>query len=179
MALTGKDWFQFDDRCWKQQGTIYDLGCLGWDWTQPFIGKIPVVGVDPLEGHCPSGTVLIRAVVTPFPGNCRMHGINIGASLYPADGTGELVPAVTWQELQAAHGPANLVKMNIEGTEIPLLISVTHPMADQVIVSFHDWQPTPDRPPPAATKAMLDYLATWYQVIETFPKFRWFVLLKK
>jgi len=179
MAMTGKDWFQFDDRCWTQPGACYDLGCLAWDWCKPFLGKIPVVGVDPLEGHCPDGAVLLKAVVTPFPGTCRMHGLNIGASLYPADGTGEIVTAITWPELRAAHGPANIVKMNIEGAELSLLISVQHPMANQVVVSFHDWQHSPDGPPMSATKAVLDYLAEWYVPIETYPKFRWFVLLKK
>lgn len=180
--LIFKDWFQVDDRCWNKSGTIYDIGCWRWDWCQEFLGKIPVVGLDPQEDSVPNGAVLIRAALMPFKGKCNLYGGSLGANTHQVNLTpSEEILAMTWQELLSEHGPANIVKMNIEGGEIPILMSVDHPMADQLVVAFHDWQKRsiPTLPPVEATKTVIDYLSQWYTVIEIFPKFRWFLFLKK
>ena len=179
MALINQDWFQVDDRCWDRPGAVYDLGCLAWDWSRPYLGRIPVVGVDPQETTCPEGAVLVQAVVAPFSGKCRLYGGGLGANTHQVSNVSIETTAITWQDLVRLHGPANILKMNIEGGEIPLLMSMRHPVADQICCAFHDWQDDETLPPKEATRAVIDYLAGFYTVIETFPKLRWFLFLKK
>jgi hypothetical protein len=182
MIICGPKW-EFDDRIWGDTGVVYDLGCLRWEWLEPFAGRRLVVGVDPNETACPAGCELVRAAVTPYAGSVTMQGKGLQAvcsdSVTPYNSecgyavgreeneqTGVYpVPAVTWAELVATHGQAALVKINIEGAEIPLLMTAKQPMAPQLIVAFH--RPGQDYsqaswPQSEAIDACIAYLGTWY-----------------
>jgi hypothetical protein len=157
-------------------GPVLDLGCLHWNWSARFANKHPVIGVDPFETRCPSWATLIRAAVSIGDGTIAIaNGVGVGNSClfhFPA----ETVPAVSFQRLLDHYKPA-LVKMNIEGAEYPLLLSVRHPIADQLIVAFHDRDQHPASPFDAsATEFMLGYLAQWYEpAVCTCPQWKWYL----
>lgn len=178
--IIGTDHFQYDDRVWNVPGPIFDLGCLGWEWSLPFIGKRPVVGVDPQEEDCPEGCTLVKAVVTPFDGSVYLHSEGIAASLFDV-GPARNVPAVTMSYLRRRFGSPALVKMNIEGAEFPLLIAEHHPIAPQLVVAFHGWQTQyqPALPPFEATEAMINYLSKWYTAQCTRQDLQWWMFLAK
>ncbi len=48
------------------------------------------------------------------------------------------VPCVQLQDLFAIYGQFDLVKLDIEGSEYDVLISITQPVAKQIAVEFHD-----------------------------------------
>lgn len=180
--------YEFDDSVFATPGVVYDLGCWRWDWLPPFAGRKLVIGVDPQETTQPPGTVLIRRAIAPYGGTVAMHGKGLGAACadpalpytipsgYAAGrdellpGTLSHVPAVTWRELLAAYGPPALVKLNIEGMELPLLMTLTHPIAPQVIVAFHSAAtdaPQANWPPAGAVDGVLHYLSQYYAISET------------
>jgi hypothetical protein len=177
--------YEFDDRVFADDGAVYDLGCYRWEWNGPFVGRKTFIGVDPNESSCPVGCKLVQAAVTPYGGTVTMRGGGLNAQCcdpsipyvppigYPPGSpetrSGDIyeVPAITWGQLIAEYGPAAMVKINIEGAEIPLLFSVKQPMAPQIVVAFHP--PDVDTvqcswPPPEAIDACLAYLAQWYNI---------------
>lgn len=182
------DRYEFDDSVFATEGTVYDLGCLRWEWFAPFAGRKRYVGVDPHETTCPKGAELVRAAVSPFGGTVTMQGAGLQAVCTAptdeynnhcgyADGRVEnvatgiyTVPAITWGELTAQYGKAAMVKINIEGAEIPLLMTAPMPIAPQLIVAFH--RPGHDYSQPAwpqaeAVTACIRYLQNWYDITMT------------
>jgi hypothetical protein len=180
MALVGEEHYRFDDSVWQHEGPVFDLGCLGWEWSAPFVGKRMVIGVDPQETTCPAGCTLVPAVVTPFDGQAYLHSEGIAASLFQV-GPPRAVPAVTLGFLRQRYGQPALVKMNIEGAEFPLLIAEHHPIAPQLVVAFHGWQTfyQPALPPFEATEALVNYLSHWYIPTCTRQDLQWWVFLAK
>jgi hypothetical protein len=182
MIVYGPKW-EFDDRVYTDEGVVYDLGCLRWDWLQPFLGRKRLVGVDPHERTAPAGCELVRAAIAPYAGSVTMHGAGLQAECCSpavpyqipvgyAEGRPENtdtgvyeVPAITWPELLAEYGPAAMVKINIEGAEIPLLMTAKQPMAPQLVVAFHrpgqDYS-QPNWPQNEAIDACIAYLGSWY-----------------
>src|SRR3990172_8231860 len=173
-----EQWMEVDPRWENQKGPILDIGCHLWDWSAQFADRRHVIGVDPIEKTCPTWATLIRAAVSIGPGTIRLSdgGGMDNSVVYGTGGT--VVPAVSFQEL-LLHKPA-LVKMNVEGAEYPLLMSVSHPIADQLIVSFHDteWLST-SAYSPHATSALLGYLSNWYTTKCIFHYCKWFQFLRK
>ncbi len=177
--------YEFDDSVFGTEGAVYDLGCLRWEWYEPFAGRKTYIGVDPQERACPDGATLVRAAVAPYSGTVTMQGKGLQAVCcdavtqynnecgYAAGRDENLqtgaytVPAVTWRELTAQYGPAALVKINIEGAEIPLLMSAPQPMAAQMVIAFH--QPglpcsQPCWPQREAITACCEYMSNWYRL---------------
>jgi len=33
-------YYRFHPRIWEHKGPVVDLGCLGWDWSRCFLGKL-------------------------------------------------------------------------------------------------------------------------------------------
>ena len=180
--------YEFDDSVFDTPGAFYDLGCLRWEWAEPFLGRKPVIGVDPHEQACLVGAELVRAAISPYGGKVTMRGVGLqalcGDSVTPynnkcgyAPGRCEneqtgpyAVPAITWAELTAAHGPAALVKINIEGAEIPLLFTARQPMAPQLVIAFHEpghEYSQPGWPQVEAIRACIRYLGQWYTMRRT------------
>jgi hypothetical protein len=187
MIIRGRTW-EFDDSAYRNPGVVYDIGCLHWEWREPFLGKKMVIGADPNEETMPDGALLVRAAVLPYSGSVTMRGKGLGAlcsdsaSPYklpegyavssPEMKAGEPyeVPAVTWAELTTMYGPACFVKVNIEGAEIPLLMTAHQPMAPQLCVAFHQRGASCSQdnwPQAEAIQFTLAYLATWYRIERT------------
>ena len=72
----------------------------------------------------------------------------------------------------------SLIKMNIEGSEYPLLFSLKSPPCDQLIVSFHDFNigfPYPK----VLSEVVRNYLSVWYDWKVTDGGFSWWMGLLK
>ena len=169
------NWYAFHSRAWQHNGCVIDTGCAGWDWSADFIGKKKVIGIDPLEERVPFGAELISGVLSLADGVCDFYGDNASASLFP-QGSIRQVKTVSIFKLIETVSPISIFKMNIEGSEYPLLISVKHPIADQLVISFHDFCfPWMSR----ATTMMLSYLSEWYDCYSTCKEYGWYILLAR
>lgn len=38
-TIPGENYSRVDDRAFSHDGCIIDLGCVHWNWSQPFLGK--------------------------------------------------------------------------------------------------------------------------------------------
>jgi hypothetical protein len=88
---------------------------------------------------------------------------------------------MTCKTLFEDYGEPALVKMNIEGGEIPIIFTVKQPMAPQLVIAFHGWMHAqhPEMPPPESTEAALDYLARWYNITMTCEQYQWYCMTIK
>jgi len=171
--------YLFHRRVWDHVGCVVDLGCGTWDWSRCFLGEKRVIGCDPAEKEIPDGAELFRGFIGNFCGQInyldgnqnRVSGLRKGESV---------AEIITLKELIRRFdlAPISLLKMNIEGMEYDLLIHLQEPIADQIVVSFHDY-PISGISNRRATKAVLDYLSEWYDWVATSKQWGWYVLLRK
>lgn len=156
-TIPGQSFSTVHSRVWEHSGTVVDIGCAGWDWCAPFIGKKRVLGVDPYERAVPAGAELLQALVGPYNGTINFQG----STALGAPPAGPSASMWSWKRYYTASIDAKgiaILKLNIEGCEYPLLASMDESdfeNIDQIAVSFHDfcW--------PAyakSTKAMIGYL---------------------
>jgi hypothetical protein len=144
-SMPGHNYSRFDDKAFEHDGCIVDLGCVHWDWSNTFVGKKRVIGADPFETTIPDGFDLFQGVVGPFNGFISMIYDKDASAISTNDvNDSELVPMYSWKTFCKKFNIDNIsiLKMNIEGSEYPLLNSMdTDDFAkiDQIIVSFHDW----------------------------------------
>ena len=187
MAIIGLDFKKYESRVFDHKGVVLDIGCFGWDWVPEGLkNKKDIIGFDPFEKSCPSWATLVRKVVANFDGqavvyNAKGNAVTASSLIqkknYVPCGT---IQCVSLQKVIDEYSPISILKMNIEGFEYSLLPSVKHPIADQLIVSFHDnsWT-VMDTVPHKLTTLIVDYLSIWYEVREIFPKCQWYLFLKK
>ena len=145
-ASNGEPWTRVHRRVWDAPGAIVDLGAIGWDWTERFItaGR-RVVGVDPfLDEAPPSPNVSVfRGVVTCVRGQIQITQDG-HASTTRGSGHTATVESTTLVDLLDRYGVTDVaaLKMNVEGSEYEILISMPEEMlrrVDQIAVSFHDF----------------------------------------
>jgi hypothetical protein len=124
-------------------GAIVDIGCLGWDWSNMFLGNHRVIGADPQEIHIPHNAELFKGLIGPFDGLARLEetGIDAGVS---NNGMGNWHDVLSWKSFCERFNIREIaiLKINIEGGEYPLLQSMDSndfAKIDQIAVSFHDW----------------------------------------
>jgi hypothetical protein len=144
-TIIGENYSRIDDRAFVHNGCIIDLGCIRWNWSQLFIGKKRVIGVDPFENEVPEGAELFKGVVGSFDGLIKMtrEGDASRISISDSD-SGEWITSISWKSFCSKFDITDIaiLKMNIEGAEFPLLHSMDSEdfsKIDQIIVSFHDW----------------------------------------
>lgn len=180
------DYFYVNPRYKIHDGVVLDIGCVGWNWSEQFAGQKAVIGVDPDETTCPTWAKLVRKAVALSDGTAIMRDrIELGQvcpgenSLLFNDGPARVVETVSIQALVQAY-PLSIAKLNIEGAEYPLLMAMKHPVADQLVVSFHDtgWLPSSIYPP-EATVAMISFLSNWYTPQEIYPPCKWWLFLRR
>lgn len=174
------DQYYVDPRWKTTEGVVIDIGCLYWDWSRQFAGHKEIIGIDPIEKSCPPWAKLIRKVVSISSGRISMGEMSgCGNSIVFRSQSNDLVDAISLSDILMEHAKICILKMNIEGSEYPLLMSVSHPIADQLVVSFHDdsWAKGPcfSR---KATAAIVSYLSNWYVPIDIFPECKWVLFLK-
>lgn len=170
--LIDNEWFRVHKRAMTHPGTIIDIGCLTWDWSLPFRGKKQIIGFDPLEKNTPSWATLIQKAVSISSGTTKfaVKGLTSGISLCDSDTI--TVESVSLCSIIATYSPINIIKMNVEGAEFPLLVSVKHPIADQMVVSFHNEQHE-------LQLLLQNYLAKWYWMLRTSKEYNWVLFVLK
>lgn len=151
-------WSTVDTRYRAHGGSIVDLGCLYWDWSQHFIQEgFHVVGADPQEREIP-GAILFKGVVGATDGNCQIEAAGAVAKVGTA---GEWYPQMSWKTFCKAYNidRVAILKINIEGGEYPLLNSMDaedFSKIDQITVSFHEWLWPEQRAQAEATRRLLE-----------------------
>ena len=170
-----KPWTTFHSRALEHKGCILDLGCSGWDWSRFFFGNKPVIGLDPQEETEPQGSKLIKAIAGPTDGEITLHGSGDAASVPLASaGRPRKVQMVSFESLIQKYSPISILKMNIEGMEYDLLKDLNHPIADQMVIAFHDRR---GQLPSNLTDEIIKKLGQWYESFCTDRKFRWYLFL--
>jgi len=179
--LMRNDYYKFDDRCLSHSGVIIDIGCLGWDWSKYFLDKNKrVIGFDCNEKTQPEGAELRRQMVLPYSGKCLVYGTSGAASIMNLyrDTDGIQYDVVSLDSVLSEFTVMpSLIKMNVEGSEYPLLFSLKSPPSDQLIVSFHDFQQFPY--PKKLSEIVRDYLSVWYDWTLTCSTYSWWLGLLK
>lgn len=141
-TISGEDYSTVDDRCLYDNGCIVDVGCLHWDWSNFFIGKKRVIGIDPFENE-KTHTELFKGVLGTFDGSIFMENRGIESTMIGQQG-GEEVIVKKWKTFIQEYNidKISVLKLNIEGAEYELLNSLDDDdfeNIDQIAVSFHDW----------------------------------------
>lgn len=141
-TINGWDYSTVNDRCLVDDGDIVDIGCLNWDWSNFFLGKKRVIGVDPFENQIPF-TEIFKGVIGNYNGFTKMRNEGISSSMINQD-DGEEVEVKTWKDFCKDFNidKISVLKINIEGAEYDLLNNLTDDdfnKIDQIAISFHDW----------------------------------------
>ena len=181
--LHGPDRYQkWHPRLADHQGPVVVIGCLNWDSYCHYLrekGK-RVIGVDPMTTkHLPTFEH-VPAAVGLYRGTAEIHGKDGGASLFwfhqPKIAT---VQVVTMGDiLTQAGGDLAALKMNCEGSEAAVILSMTRPYADQITVAFHD-RPGRDKSVPIGSTELylpsvrdgfIRHLSQWYDYVQLTPR---------
>ena len=178
----GEPWTRVHRRVWECSGAIVDLGCASWDWSQRFFGKKRVLGADPFE-TAPSvvGVDLWKGAVTATSGEVRIHPNGHGSSTrFGAAEQTTLVQAITLDDLLLRHAITDIavLKLNVEGSEIEILMTLPERLfdrVDQIAVSFHDFIHGDHR----KTEATLHYLRNWYEIVSIDPRYSWYLGIRR
>lgn len=94
----------------------------------------------------------------------------------PAECSVYRVPCLTVSELMRKHeiDHFGLVKLNVEGAEYDILANWPGPIADQIMVSFHDcFECCPDSEPQRFYSRLFTFLDHWYVVARHEKETRW------
>ena len=179
-TISGENYSLVDDRCLYDDGCIIDVGCLHWDWSNFFIGKKRVVGIDPFESE-KKYTELFKGVLGTFDGTTIMENRGIESTIIGQE-TGEEVIVKTWKTFINEYdiNKISVLKLNIEGAEYDLLNSLDDTdfdNIDQIAVSFHDWM-VPEWK--EKTDQCIDLLKSKnYNMIKINENWGWFLFVKK
>lgn len=164
----------------KNKGTIVDVGCLDWDWSNMFIGNKRVVGVDPQEKNIPEGTELFQGLLGPFDGKVQIEETGIAARV-SSNGEGGWYDILSWKSFCKKFNidEVSILKINIEGGEYPLLSSMDiedFKKINQIAISFHDWIYPEQK---NQTKASLRLLVeNGFTLLETYRPWGWWLAYK-
>ncbi len=178
------DWSAVDERVWNNAGAVVDLGCHPWDWSAAFIGRKRVVGADPFADPVP-GAELFRGIIGPACGSAVISQCDGFSSVFTNDSAkGQVektVQMLSWPRFRQRFNLDQIavLKINIEGSEWPLLASMgadDFDGIDQIAVSFHDFLwPTRTK----ATDAALAYLkSVGYTIAPINKEWRWYLCLR-
>lgn len=179
-TLPGQPHSTVHSRVWEHPGVVIDLGCAGWDWCGPFIGKKRVIGVDPdLSVPRIPGAELMQTQIGPYNGVVSFQG----ATCVDAPATGPQSSIWTWKRFYKASVDSKgiaALKINIEGGEWPLLASMDEDdfaKIDQIAVSFHDFVwPSMAK----SSRAMVYYLGSLgFRMRHIYPPFNWWLFYKE
>ena len=181
-----KPHYRFHPRVWEHQGVVIDLGCGKWDWSRCFLGIKRVIGCDPTEKTIPVGAELFQGFLGPFWGKvyyqvARDKDFTSGlVGGYRDEVLTDSAEMITLAQLihRFKIDSINLLKMNIEGMEYGLLIDLPVPVADQLVVSFHDFKEAPYNNR-KATEAIITYLSQWYDWCCSDERYSWYVFLRR
>ncbi len=178
-TIDGWDYSTVSDRCLIDDGDIVDIGCLNWDWSNFFLGKKRVIGVDPFENKIPF-TEIYKGVIGNYNGVTKMKNEGIASSMINQD-EGEEVQVKTWKDFCNEYNinKISVLKINIEGAEYDLLDSLSdedYDNIDQIAISFHDWMEPSWKP---KTEKAIELLKSKNYKIQKINKdWGWYLALK-
>lgn len=169
-------------------GCIVDVGCIGWEWSEYFIGKKRVIGIDPFADEH-EGFTLFKGLIGPFEGTAKINNNGVESSTfniknsadYSLHGSEEF-PVMSWKYFCKQFGidKVSVLKINIEGGEYALLNTLDeddYAKIDQIAVSFHDWiNPKWKK----LTQSALHLLQSHgYSVSKIYDDYGWYLARKK
>lgn len=178
-TMPGNAHTTLNTRVWEHPGAIVDLGCANWDWCAAFLGKKRVIGVDPDLSVPPiPGAELMQTQVGPYDGITSFQG----STFVSAPEGGPQVSMWSWKRFYRASIGSNgiaALKINIEGGEWPLLISMDEDdfaPINQIAVSFHDFAwPKMTK----ASQALIGYVESHgFTSRHIYPPFNWWLFYK-
>ena len=183
-TIEGQAWSTFDWSSIYDNGCIVDLGCLYWDWSNYWLGVKRVIGIDPFESSTPKGAELFNGVLGPLdckitmnkPNNNEIEGVvNYDVS------TGTQFDMLSWKTFCKKFnvGEVSILKINIEGSEYPLLHSMDSDdfnKIDQIVISFHDWLNPNWKHLTSSSLFLLK--ENGFTILQTFDKFGWYLAVK-
>jgi hypothetical protein len=145
--IDGEDHSRVHKRAFEHDGCIIDIGCASWNWSNKFLGEKRVIGVDPFETTIPQGAELFKGAVGATNGITWMNYSSWASSITNNIGdifNTTMFPLTNYKTLCKLYNidKVSVLKMNIEGSEYPLLHSMDtedFENIDQIIISFHNW----------------------------------------
>jgi len=175
---------KIDDRVFEHNGCIVDLGCAGWDWSEIFIGKKRVIGVDPYESPI-DGVEFFEGLVGSVNGKVNIKRDRLISTIMgqkPEEEFCSTFPMLNWKEFCLNYNITSIsaLKLNIEGSEYPLLNSMDiddYNMIDQIVVSFHDFENEKYKYLTESTIELLIKMGFEVQSIDK--KYGWYLAIKK
>lgn len=146
-TIDNRDYSTVLKRALDDNGDIVDVGCYDWEWSQIFLGKKRVIGVDPIENHIPEGAELFKGAIGSNDGKVLVDINGVKSTIIPTQidlNNSMEVDMITWKTFCNNYNidKISVLKINIEGSEYALLDSLTSDdfdKIDQIAVSFHDW----------------------------------------
>jgi len=176
----------YHPRLIQHPGPVVVLGCLNWD---PYCHEMRrhkkrLIGVDPATTVDIPGVEHLNAVVTPFRGELDFYQEGGGASLlwHHRPMKARRVKSITMADVLDFAGAKDLaaLKMNIEGPEFFILLTMKRPYADQITVAFHDRLGN-DPALPTARDAVIAHLDQWYDYcrLTAYTLNDWWFFLRK
>jgi hypothetical protein len=145
--IEGVNYSRVHKRVFEHEGCIIDIGCVTWDWSSSFLGKKRIIGIDPFENTIPEGAELFKGVIGTTNGITWIDYNNWGSSIINNKGSifnTTISPMINYKTFCQTYNidKVSILKMNIEGSEYPLLHSMDiddFEKIDQIVVSFHNW----------------------------------------
>jgi hypothetical protein len=183
-TIEGEDYSSVHSRVYDHDGCVVDVGCLGWDWSGIFIGKKRVIGIDPFEEDSPPGTELFQGVLGPMNGETALEFQNLGSSVFQENSweSSKTFTMLNWKTFCNWYhiDKVSVLKLNIEGSEYPLLNSLDKgdfDKIDQIAVSFHNWMNSEWDALTAASIKLLEEVG--FQVECIYERLGWYLAVKK
>jgi hypothetical protein len=182
-VIPQQDWTVIHNRVFNHTGCIVDIGCLTWGWLPAFKHKKRFIGIDPFENPI-DGAELFKGCLGPFNGNVFIKYDGQGSNILNnnTDVNASQVDMMCFKSFVNRFNidEISLLKINIEGSEYPLLHSMDtedFKKIDQICISFHtfvnpNWK--------FLTESSLHLLKNMgYEIIETFDRWGWYLAIKK
>lgn len=141
-----------------RRGNILDLGCRGFDFARhPKIAKHNVycVDIDDLDG------AYFKIAVSDKDGACGIERTEDPQATHIKPGNDIPMMTIATLTKSLSVDKWDIIKMDIEGQELPVLWQCTHPIAEQISVEFHAHT---GRQTKQQIDQLLDHLSQWYHI---------------
>lgn len=159
----------------NRESKVLDLGCRAFSWSKAmleYVDKVYCVDADnsvksyderlPVMSVAVSDTNDKKMQFIKF-GNGTGNYLHRGTNPKPSKATEQVVTTLTLPAIINAafgDGMADLIKMDIEGEEIPVLLSLKKPPARQISAEFHMHTGTSE----AQILEVIGHLSQWYDL---------------
>jgi hypothetical protein len=181
-TIEGLLWSVVDTKLFKHDGCVVDVGCLRWNWSKTFLGRKRVIGIDPIEKECPTGAELFSGLLGPYDSSVTLNICDDSTKIDTnTDGEQFNYNMISWKTFCKNYNidKVSILKINIEGSEYPLLHSMDSDdfdKIDQIVISFHDWLNPNWKHLTSSSLFLLK--ENGFTILQTFDKFGWYLAIK-